>query len=395
MAGFANAIGMARLPALTWWLAFGAFFKFAARFVTPFVGFYLTQKFGSSVREVGYVLAIYGLGTLIGFPVFGFIIDHSGSRIVIVWTSFTDAIVLLAMPFVSTVWEFTVLSFIYGLCFAGFRPAHQDAMTQSCTDADRPRAYALYSMAWNLGSAFSVVAGGALFATLPTGIFVTASVFSIVTAIFFAAFPYERLSNRDAAPAERPAAEGADAAPWRDWVFLELCLCLAIVECIRSQSVSTFPIYLRDIYHLTPPEYGVVMGIGFVVLVVFSLPVSAAVVRWDRRKVAAVGAVMMCGAYGLAPWFSGFPVATAIVVISSAGQVVLFPMLAAMVMARAPARHRGKYLGLYYAGSSLAWAGAPAAGSWIYATWGTETLWSACALLGLVVAALQLRPRRA
>lgn len=399
-ARLARASGTTQLPPFVWWLTIGALVKFVATFVTPFTGLYLQRFFGSPVPEIGLVLAVYAVGTLIGFPLFGLAIDRFGSPLVIVGGALLETTLLLALSIVNLVWEFAVLFLMLGFLSAGFRPAYQNITAQICPDADRPRAYALFSMAWNLSAGLAVIVGGSLFALAPTAIFAVDAVANLSAAIFFATFLFGKLPRQQSMEPSRIVTnvltppDYVERQLWQDVPFLKACTCLFLVECVRAQTISTFPIYLKEVYGLTAAQYGLCLGTGCLVLVVFSLPVNAALKQIDRRVVVTLGAITMCGAYALAPWHLSFPFALLIVVITTSGQMLVHPALIAMVMARAPARHRGKYLGVYYAASSLAWAVAPVIGTWIYADVGANALWLGCSSFGVVVAAIQLKRYR-
>lgn len=75
------------------------------------------------------------------------------------------------------------------------------------------------------------------------------------------------------------------------------------------------------------------------------------------------------------------------------GEMLALPILNVLVAARAPASHRGKYMGFYTMAFSIAFILAPVAGTYVYERFGSDTLWYSIGGLGVVLWATALRLR--
>jgi MFS family permease len=395
---FGRISGISGLPKIVWLMTAGAFLKFAVYFAYPFAGLYLRQFLGATITEIGWVFALFSFGMLAGYPLFGLFIDRLGSRAILVACSVIEGLGWLLLPLVHSLWAFAFIFMFIGFLTAGFRPAYQGVIMHSCHDGDRPRALALFMMAWNSSMGIVVAIGGILFAYSPTLMFALDAALNLFAGAFFAvvlsARPAHPIANVGAAAGALSGATSATARqaprPWRDVGFLVLCAAIFLLEAVRSQSTSTFPIYVKDVYRLTAPQFGSVMAIGSFVLVFFSLPVTAFVKSIDRRLLVGVGGGILCGAFALCPWGNGLTVALLVISIAAIGQMLALPTLTTLVMARATPRTRGQYLGIYYGAASAAWCIAPVLGSQIYGMSGPNLLWSACGVVGCLVAALML-----
>ena len=84
------------------------------------------------------------------------------------------------------------------------------------------------------------------------------------------------------------------------------------------------------------------------------------------------------------------------IVVWSLGEIAFLPLAAVVVTNLAPPELRGSYQGVYQLAWGAAFAVAPSLSGAIFARFGSATLWGACFVTGLVVAAghLALGPAR-
>src|SRR5262249_38917575 len=69
------------LPREVWFLCLVTFVQRSGTMVLPFLTLYLTQRQGFSVQEAGAVLSLYGVGSIVGSYVGGWLSDRIGSVI--------------------------------------------------------------------------------------------------------------------------------------------------------------------------------------------------------------------------------------------------------------------------------------------------------------------------
>ncbi|MCK1387656.1 MFS transporter [Bradyrhizobium sp. 21] len=377
----------ADLPARIWILAFAALLKYLAMFVVPFAGLYLRDELGASIGEIGWIVAANAAGTLISFPAAGYAIDRFGNLAVIVVACGLEAICFVLLGQTSTIAQFGLVFFVCGALTAVFRPAFQGCLTSATEPADRPRAYALGNLVWNLSSGMALLAGGVVYANASKYIFLADAILNVAALCIFAGLA-TRVGLKDGAPAGPKSAHGS--SPLGNPIFLAICLALFLVEIVRSQSISTFPLFTTSIYGISPAQFGLVLALGCLTLAIFILPVTTSLMGFDKRILVALGAVLMCSAYSLSMFGSGVVWSAVVVIVSSAGQMVVHPAALTLAVAASPQARRGTYLTTYYSSAALAWSVGPAAGTTIYSALGPNYLWALCSIPGLLVAGIMM-----
>ncbi len=174
----------------------------------------------------------------------------------------------------------------------------------------------------------------------------------------------------------------------RDKPFLVFLLSTVLVTTILFQFGSTLPLHLTSIGY-GPRVYGALLSINGVLIITCELLITAFVQRFNVLRVVAAGDFLLGIGFALTGVARSIPLLAATVVLWTVGEMVQSPAAATYVANIAPIKYRGRYMGFY----SLAWSIGLMGGSWL----GTlvferspAVLWSACALLGAIAAALLL-----
>ena len=85
-----------------WWLAFITFINRAGTMVLPFLSLYLTDYLNFTLSNVGWVMSIFGLGSLAGSWLGGKLTDKLGFYKVMVWSLFLTGLCFLGLQFANT-----------------------------------------------------------------------------------------------------------------------------------------------------------------------------------------------------------------------------------------------------------------------------------------------------
>src|SRR5438105_5507344 len=83
------------LPRTYWVLWTGALINRLGGFVMPLLALYLTGERGIAVEQVGFVIALYGGGSLAAGPVGGFLCDRFGRRRTMIFALISGAVAML------------------------------------------------------------------------------------------------------------------------------------------------------------------------------------------------------------------------------------------------------------------------------------------------------------
>ena len=213
------------------------------------------SQYGMGIKEAAFQLGLMGLvqflPQLVLTPVAGVVADRYDRRVIAGLTMVLDALVALVLT-LATYWGALSLPLLFAMAAAHgtsrvfIGPALSSIAPNIVPAALMPRAVAINSMAWQIGSMGGPALAGVLFAAapaLPYGI----SVFLLALAAF-GAFGIRRLP---------PPAENRAVHPFRQIAngfrfvahdrFLLGCITLDLFAVLLGGATALLPVYARDI----------------------------------------------------------------------------------------------------------------------------------------------------
>ncbi len=369
------------LPRLVWILAGGALVNRAGTMVLPFLSLYLTRDFGLSVEKAGIVLAVFGLGAMVGAVVGGRLSDRFGAiRIQLLSLALSGAgFILLGQ--LRTFPTMLAGVFVVSVVAEAFRPALMAAVALASPTDGRPRAFALVRLAVNLGMALGPAVAGVLASISYQWLFVVDGVTCWAAGVvLFAAISPEALRPEMSEENEEPV-----LSPWKDGPFLVLLALVFFMAMAFLQVWITYPIYLREVYGLDERGVGFLMAFNALLIVFFEMVLLHLVEDYDHLKVAGIGALLLCLGLGLLPLGAGIVFAMVVTCVWTFGEMLNLPMINAVVAARAGRRSAGRYMGAYTLSFATAFVVSPLIGSVVYQRLGPSALWYGIGCCGVLL----------
>ena len=381
------------LPRVYWTLWTGLLVNRLASFVVPFMSLYLTKERGLDAGEAGLVVSLYGLGSVAGNLVGGFLADRLGRRPTLAAGLVLGGAAAVALGFVRDIRAIAALTFAVGLLGDLYRPALQAAVADVVAPEDRTRAYALLYWAVNLGVAVGLSLAGFVAERSYTALFVLDG----LTSLAFAAVVLLRVpETRPAVFTEaEPVWQGISVA-FRDRHLVAFLATNLVMLLVYFQFQVALPIDMA-VHGVAPSAYGALMALNGAGVVLLQAPVIALVLRRDPGRVLALAALLTGAGYAFHGVGHTVPLYAVGVVIWTVGEVVGEPFQASTVASLAPPDRRGRYQGALSMSWGLASFLAPALGGLVLARAGAGALWGSCLLLGAIAAGLHLAisgPRR-
>lgn len=414
-----------QLPRAVHVLCLGTFVNRAGTFLIPFLTIYLSTKLGLSPRTATLTMGLYGLGAIVASMLGGHLADWIGRRRVMLISLFGGGASLFVFSFLSSATAIMATVTAFGIIAEMYRPAASAMIGDLVEPARRPHAFGLMYVAINLGFAVGPVIGGLIaaysFQWLFWGDAFTSCMYGLI--IFF--FIKETLPSRKKANVGAPApteeatagvasAEGVESPAveyatlheephvplgeammhmLRDRPFQVFCFAGFILAVIFMQSMSTFPLYLAE-RGIDAKTYGRLIAINGVMIVVLQLPVTAFLARFDRSLVVVVGAMMTGVGFAMTGLASSVWMFAVTICIWTLGEIMQASYLFAIATDLAPARLRGRYMGMFGMSHSLAMTlGVPLGGE-VLSRLGGNYLWSGCMALGIFSSLLYLSIRK-
>jgi predicted MFS family arabinose efflux permease len=447
------------LPRRAWILFAVNLVNSSGAMVIFFLSLYLTRKLGFSPARAGQALSLYGVGSLGGAYFGGWLADRIGSIRVQKGSLAVCGAILIALGQVRSVWGILPLLFGLALAAGMLYPANATSMSRICPPDLQVKGFALNRLANNLGATIGPAVGGVLALRDYRLLFWADGLTSLAAAAVFALLwretqrggketsalgetqrhassgsllssaPDDRSPSRiaiqtdevdqcvavDRNATDRASGEGtagtADEmtpsdrepesavlkarSPWRDGPFLLLMLIFLVWSAVFIQVLTTYPLYMRNVYGLAENRIGQLFAVNTILIVVLEMILMEKIRKYPLARMINLSFVLLGLGLGIMPLGRGFAFAAFTVAIWTFGEMLSMPLVTALIAGRATDATRGRYMGIFSFGFSLAFIIAPAAGMAVYERFGGDALWIVCAALCLILAAAfsALRPR--
>jgi MFS family permease len=374
------------LPSQFWWLWTGTLVNRAGAFVLPFLAIYLTRSLGYSTSFAGLVLGGVGLGAVVASLVAGVLADRWGRRPVLLWSQLATTATLTAMAFWTQAAAVLALAVLLGFTSNATRPAYSAMMADVVPPADRVRAFSLHYWGVNLGFATAAIVGGLLASTGYRTLFLADAVTTLVFAVLiYAKVPESHPGLRGGADAQHAAPSGRLVDVLRDKVFVVYMALTFAFALVFMQHMSTLPVQMVD-DGLDPSQYGLVISLNAVLIVLVTVPLTRWVERFAPAHVLACAAVFVGVGFGATAWASTMTTYALTVVVWTIGELIASSIGPAVVADLSPDSMRGRYQGCFTFTFSAAALVAPIGGGWVYDHLGQTTLWVSCGAISLAAA---------
>ena len=378
------------LPRTFWILFAGTFINRFGTFVWPFLTIYLTRR-GHSLTAASLAVSAFGVGALIGGLLGGWLADHFGRRNTIVLGTFAAAASFMLLYAAVTLPAIIACTLLAGLTSGIYHPAIGALLADIVPPAQRVRAYAAIRAAANAGFACGAATGGVLanysLFWLFAGDALTTALYGCIAFLWL---PHGLRAAREKAARWNEALRHI----LRDRPFLALWIAAFLAALVYAQFASTYSLHvIRNGLHFDAlgfragPEivFGLLVGWNGAFVMLAELPLTAATLRFDSRRVMSLGYVLVGVGFGLNGFAHSIAALWIAMTIFTFGEMISAPMTSAHVARLAPERMRGRYMGALGLSWNAAGIVGPLLGFRLFAI-DPLLVWLVCALLGLAAA---------
>jgi len=373
-----------------WLLSIISLINRAGAMVFPFMTIYLTTSLGFSLKEAGFVMGCFGLGSISGAYIGGWLTDRIGNYEVQFWSLLLTSFVFLTMLHMQSLWAVSAIAFTLSLIADAFRPANKVAVANYSEPENLSRSFALLRLAVNLGFAVGPAVGGLIVAWKGYDwLFYIDALTCLVAAFLFRIYLKDDFKERTEAQQKQEQINPTTIAirsPYQDHFFLAFLFIICLLSFAFLQLFFTVPVFLKRDFGFDEGAIGLLMAINGLIIVAIEMPVVYLInLRYKTFYSMCLGAVLI----GLGFLVYLYPstwigLAALSVVLLTLGEIVYMPFASAFVAARASDANRGQYMALY----SMSWAAAsviaPTAGFYISEQFGFDVLWAILFGLGVL-----------
>lgn len=358
-----------------WYLAAVLLINRSGAMVLPFLTVYLTAQRGYTLGEAGLVMSAFGLGSLVGSYVGGWLTDRIGFYGIQQLALVSSGFMFFALGQAESLWPMCILTFLVSVTADAFRPANQAAVAYYSRPENLSRSYGLLRLAVNLGFSLGPVLGGLLIAGVGyKWLFIVDGLTCLLAAL---AFRLMLPPGRQRAGEDNESLTQDGRSAYRDYRYLLFVLSVVLFATAFMQFFSSLPVYLQQQLGYGEGQIGQLIALNGIVVVLFEMPlVQLAGNRYRIMPIIAVGVVLIGISYLLLTLMgSWFAMAIMFIILISFGEVLSMPFASTFAAARAPVRRRGQYMGLLSIAYAIAFIAAPSIGLQWAEHFGFDSLW--------------------
>ncbi|MBB1149038.1 MFS transporter [Myroides sp. NP-2] len=382
------------LSSASWMLAIVMLINRAGSMVFPFLGVYMSKELHFEDEQTGYVLACYGLGSMIGSMLGGWLTDKIGNYKLQYLSLLGSIPMFILLPHFTSVISLAVMIFCQSTISEMFRPANSVAITKYARPENITRAFSLNRMAVNLGFSVGPAMGGMLAAISYALLFYInagAAFFAAVVFIYFFKGRKENPKPTPIAEEEEEIALGMSTtqrqSPYKDRLFLFYSLFCTLYSIAFLQLFSTLPIFYEKVGGLTELEIGIVLGYsGLLIFLTEMLLVHMAERHLTTQKTIFYGALIAPLAFGIFLLDHSILSIFLSITFLSISEMLIFPYTSTVTAMRADDNSKGSYMGVNGLTFAVGFIISPILGTKLVTYFGYDILWIVMGSLFLIAA---------
>ncbi|MCK4793942.1 MAG: MFS transporter [Desulfobacteraceae bacterium] len=352
----------------------------------PFLALYLYQDRGISMTLVGIIILIGGVFSAVTHIMGGDISDRIGRRPILLVAIGIRVLMYSGMAILigvsAPIWAIA-LTYIVGQSVGMMARPVLSAMVVDLVPRERLiETYGFLRVALNLGWAAGPAIGGYLATFLPYG-----WLFTVAASVAIISFLIVLLFLRESFPKIIKKIKSLSIlSVVSDKTFLIFTGLSFLVILVAGQMMSTLSIFTVDRMGFSTAQYGLLLTVNGLVVILFQYPVARRVSGMVKSRVLIVGSLFYAIGYLLFGWIGSFALAISAMVILTVGEVTFSPVALSVVGELSPEKHRGRYMGFYELSHTLGLTVGPLLGGLLLDFFLTDSrpIWGIIAFIALL-----------
>lgn len=375
-----------------WMLSIVMLINRSGSMVLPFLGVYMTDHLKFSLENTGIVLSFYGIGSVLGSWLGGFLTDKFGEYYIQSWSLFLSAPIFIIMPFFSSVEMMALLIFLQSTISDTFRPANSVAITKYARPENLTKAFSLNRMAINLGFSIGPALGGILSGISYNFLFIVNGIGAVTAGIIYVIFFRRRnkiFREKKKLEPTKTIEKTVTKSPYKDYPFLLYSFLCAVFAVCFFQFFNTIPLFYKDVAKLDQSTIGFILGYSGFIIVLLEMPLVSLAERVLKiPQILSIGIIMSGVSYLLLLFGSNIPLLLLSMSILSIAEIWVLPFMSTVTALRAERGNKGAYMGLNGIAFSFSFIFTPFLGTYVVSHFGFDSLWIGSFAILLVTAFL-------
>jgi predicted MFS family arabinose efflux permease len=336
----------------SWLLSFIMLVNRSGTMVLPFMTLYLTSKeMHRTLSEAGFVMALFGLGSIIGAYFGGKFSDKIGFYKVQLFTLIGGGMMFIVLGQVKSYPLICVVAFLLSLINEAFRPANSSSIAFYSNSENRTRSYSLNRLAINLGWAVGASIGGLVAAFNYELLFWVDGITNILAAglLFYFLKPKIQLKKESHQDITKTEVVPEIMSAYKDKIYLWFLVLMTLFSCCFVQLFTTIPKYFRDDLLLNERYIGFIMAINGIIIVAIEMVLVYTLEKKNKNTRWIIIGLVMCAFSYLSLLIPGNAkfISLAMILCITVGEIMAMPFMNVFWIQRANNKNRGQYAALH------------------------------------------------
>ncbi|RZK30135.1 MAG: MFS transporter, partial [Hymenobacter sp.] len=320
--------------------------------VVPFMSVYMIQKLHFTLVQSGWVMALFGVGSLGGAFLGGKLTDRMGFYSVQISALIVGGTLFILLGYQHTFASIGIVTLILSLCNESFRPANSAAIAHYSDESNKTRSYSLNRLAVNLGWAVGGGIGGLLASVNYHLLFWVDGVTNVFAAVLvLTLMPRPRLNFVEN---NVPEFTNKSVSAYKDGPYLIFIVLTTLFSCCFYEFFITQPVFYTLQWHFNERFIGFLLALnGLLIVLIEMILVHFLEEKRPPLFYICLGVLLTGLSFVLLAalphhWLT----ALLIVVLITLGEIVSMPFMNSFWVGRTTAFNRGSYAALY----GMSWA---------------------------------------
>ncbi len=345
----------------TWLLAVVMLINRSGTMVLAFMTLYINH-IGYSTKLAGFVVGVYGVGSLVGAFIGGKISDRFGFYYTQFFSLFCGGMLFITLGQMKTYASICVCTFFLAMVNESFRPANATAIAHYSTAQNRTQAFSINRLAINLGWGVGGALGGFL-ASINYNLLFWVDGFTNIFAALLLLWILPKVSlnqqqNLSKTSDQKVKVTSANA----DKTFLYFIALQVLFSVCFFQLFTTIPLYFKEGLHINEFWIGIIMAMnGIIIALVEMVIVFKLEGRRPYLRLITYGTLIMAISFFVLniPFVHGFAIAVFSMLLMTFAEMTSMPFMNSYYISRSSEGNRGQYAAYY----TMAWSTAQIIGS--------------------------------
>jgi predicted MFS family arabinose efflux permease len=370
-----------------WVLAFAMLVNRIGSMIIAFTSLYLVNELGFSMSQAGVVMGFYGLGSMIGSYLGGWLCDRYDFNKVMRGSLLFGGLMLIPLLFTTNLYLITLTIFLYSLLADAYRPANAVAIKHFSDESTRIRSVTLMRMAMNIGYGIGPALGG-LFAIWFGYTFLFA--YDGLTSILAFIVVTLMLPSVKRSEEEKLQAKNIDpkSSAFYDLPYLIFLALVVVFGVLFFQIFSSIPLFYSKEHGFSEEFIGYLLGFNGLLVVLFEMPFVNYLQKFNNKnKIIALGCLMLTLTFSIyllnspSLFLAGLSMAT-----FTLAEMLAMPIMMNFVLSRPNPERMGQYNAMYSMAFAMSFIIAPNFGLVISDNFGFKIFFISAIILSIILA---------